>query len=253
MTSWPTGPSFYLLCANPRVGSSLWAQVLRSTGRLGDPIEPFHFAAEAELREEWGLVGAPYHEFLAVALDRSRTPNGTGGTKLMWVYHDLFLERLAGTEGLAHLADGVDRFAAVFDGSRAIHLTRRDKVRGAISNWLALATDQWVLYPGIEAAALPVLVDVWAITRLHAELHAAAVGWPRFLTAAGIPHETVFYEDWSQQPRVEAARISRAVLHVDIDADDIPDPQLMVQSTPLTDEAEAIWTARTGGCKECQG
>jgi LPS sulfotransferase NodH len=218
---------------------------------MGDPIEPFHGVAEVELRRAWGLEEASYAAYLDAVLDHTRSPNGCGGVKVMWSYLDHFMGRLADVDRLHDMGDGVERFGAVFAGSRAIHLTRRNKVRAAISNWIALTTDQWYLHPGLDRATEPEVADHWAISRLHAELHAAAHGWPLLLTAAGIPHATVHYEDWSADARLEVARTSRLVLGIDVDGEALPEPQMMVQATAFTDVVEATWIERTGGCPAC--
>src|SRR3954453_9104678 len=46
----------YLICATPRSGSTLLAQLLASTGLAGTPIEYFHEERMATLRDEWGTV-----------------------------------------------------------------------------------------------------------------------------------------------------------------------------------------------------
>jgi LPS sulfotransferase NodH len=123
----------------------------------------------------------------------------------MWAYLDGFLSDLAEFENLRLLASGVERFAEVFGECSAIHLSRRNKVRAAISYWLAHATGEWFWYDGAPRASSPNKPDLWAISRFHAEMHAAEIGWPLLLQAARINSKTIFYE---LSACVESARVS---------------------------------------------
>lgn len=170
----------------------------------------------------------------------------------MWVDLDGFLSDLVAFENLRRLPSGIERFADVFGDCRAVHLSRRNKVRAAISYWLASTTGEWFWYDGAPRKSAPEEPDLWAISRLHAEMHAAEIGWPLLLKAAHIKSTTIFYEDWVGDPVVGVLAIANKYL----DARLPPDMQIKValparQADEATDRIETQWLNLTGGCPYC--
>jgi LPS sulfotransferase NodH len=243
---------FYLVCANPRVGSTLFCEVLKATGLAGWITEPFDPEAEGRLRTEWRFDAPSRASFIQQAVTRSRTPNGVGGAKIMWVDMDGFLSDLVAFENLRQLASGVERFAGAFGECRAVHLSRRNKVRAAISYWLASTTGEWFWYSGASRRPPPEEPDLWTISRLHAEMHAAEIGWPLLLKAAHINSKTIFYEDWIEDPIAGVFAIANKHLAAQLE----PSMQIKValparQADERTDQIETQWVDLTGGCPSC--
>ena len=243
---------FYLVCANPRVGSTLFCEILKATASAGWITEPFDSDAESRLRREWQFDAPSRARFIQQAIIRSRTPNGVGGAKIMWVYLDAFLSDLVAFENLRGLASGVERFAGAFGECRAVHLSRRNKVRAAISCWLASTTGEWFWYGRAPRRPAPEVPDLWTISRLHAEMHAAEIGWPLLLKAAHINSKTIFYEDWIDDPLANVLAIANKHLGAQLE----PDIQIKValperQADEATDRIEAQWIDLTGGCPHC--
>jgi len=160
----------YLVCATPRSGSTLLCEALTNTGLAGYPKEYFEALKETGLPrsprdyfkktsnpELLDLIGnysrgdnaapvlsgfASYSEYLSCVLEKGTTPNGVFGAKLMWGYLDDFLLYLREIPAYRDLP--VPKlFATIFPNLHYIHISRRDKVRQAISLWRAIQTWSW--------------------------------------------------------------------------------------------------------------
>src|SRR4051812_26523346 len=162
----------YLVCATPRSGSTLLCHLLDETGVAGHPEEYFealqhsgvprrpseYFDRErhANIIERLAFREMPdraptpsdlwsletYDRYLAWALERGTTPNGVFGAKLMWGYLPDFAALVRGIEGMDGLPIPtlLDR---AFPNLRYVRITRRDKVRQAVSLWKAVQTQDW--------------------------------------------------------------------------------------------------------------
>jgi LPS sulfotransferase NodH len=246
--------NFYLVCANPRVGSTLFCEVLRGTGVAGCVTEPFDPNVETRLRQEWGCQTVSRLEFMVEAIKMSRTPNGVGAAKIMWTYLDAFLTDLAKFENLRALPSGIERFATTFRGCLALHLSRRNKAQAAISYWLARETGEWFWDGSTPRGQPPARPDFWEITKLHAEMHAAELSWPLFLRAAGIRSATIYYEDWVLDPAKHVIALANQHLLLKIKCASARTlPRLARQADATTDTIEREWIALTGGCLSCTG
>ena len=165
----------YLVCATPRSGSTLLCELLKDTGVAGRPEEYFEALATtgapphpgdyladlprtgAGIRDDdtppeapWhsSLTGlSSYHDHLERTFQLGTTPNGVFGSKLMW-------RQIAELEALAtELPEytglrGHELLERVFGGPAYIWISRREKVRQAVSMWRALQTRSWRLGGG---------------------------------------------------------------------------------------------------------
>src|SRR3954452_2060642 len=154
----------YLVCATQRSGSTLLCESLKSTGVAGRPEEFFEArvrtgrprTAAGYFRDEGApdigdILGDPeklgpapdyssldgiddYAQHLERSFRLGTTPNGVFGAKLMWGHLEDFARfagRLPAFRGLP-----IDELLpAVFPRPRYVWVTRRDKVRQAVSLW----------------------------------------------------------------------------------------------------------------------
>jgi len=136
----------YLVCASPRSGTELLCRGLAGTGVAGRPQEYFLAEDPAKL-PGWGFwEEGPFaagHEvsgresYLALAYRLGSTPNGVFGAKIHW---NTLRWALAKFSELPRYA-GLDRAAILrtaFPGLRVVDVTRRDRVRQAVS-WARMA------------------------------------------------------------------------------------------------------------------
>ncbi|MET0939026.1 MAG: Stf0 family sulfotransferase, partial [Gaiellaceae bacterium] len=127
--------SSLIVCATPRTGSTMLANVLAATGSVGLALEHFNqhsLPPEAPIR-----LG----DFL---VERTGKMHGTRvfGLKLIWYQLDLVLTRLKALRGADRLADG-QLIAAVFPEPHYLWITRDDVVAQAVSWWRAKITRVW--------------------------------------------------------------------------------------------------------------
>src|SRR5205809_518177 len=123
----------YWICCTPRTGSALLCQLLRATGVAGRPEEYFWRDNEPLYRARWHVT--TYHDYLERALEEGTTPNGIFGAKVgagMYLAH--FFRQL---RTLPQFEDATPSLfsilSALFPDLKCIWLTRRNKVRQAVS------------------------------------------------------------------------------------------------------------------------
>ncbi len=131
--------STYLVLATPRSGSTLLGQALNATNLAGDPRE--HFGKKMGFwARKWGTTTLT--EFVDRLMRERATANGVFGAKLL-ASHLLHLERTARAEPpfadlpLPAILD------ELFPSLHYLRITRRDKVRQAISYWKAKESGVW--------------------------------------------------------------------------------------------------------------
>src|SRR5581483_7521953 len=162
----------YLVCATPRSGSTLLCHALDKTGIAGHPEEYFEALRRSGLprrpheyfdpqrhaniverlafREMPDRAAEPnplwqpdtYARYLEWTLRQGTTSNGVFGAKLMWGYLGDFAELLRGIDGMAG-RPLPELLASAFPGLRYVQITRRNKVRQAVSLWKAVQTQAW--------------------------------------------------------------------------------------------------------------
>ena len=217
----------YLLCSNPRSGSTLLSEALHGLGMVGTPIE--YFDGDDTMlacAQRWGCRDVRCY---VDCLHRHRTtPEGMLGAKLHWyqlqeMTFALYAERLPGAHGRQRWA-----LAHVFPNCDYVFCIREDKDRQAVSWAVAKATGHWADM-GNKGPAPPVAYDYDAIHTCRLDIDAAEAGWRELFAAAGINPLTVTYEELATDYRETVARVAR---HIggDLQAIDVPEPRLRKQS-----------------------
>jgi len=264
----------YLVCATPRSGSTLLCHELDRTGLAGRPQEYFealrrsgvprrpheyfdpdrHPNIVERLAFREMLEDAPkpnalwrpdiYDQYLAWALREGTTANGVFGAKVMWGYLGDFAELLRGIEGNAGRSLP-DLLARAFPGLRYVQITRRDKVRQAVSLWKAVQTQAWRREAGAgddgrEGRAPEPVFSFRAINYLMRQLTAHDASWDAYFLGLGYEPLKVTYEELAESTDA----VVRSVLdHLGIAAPadlQIGAPRLSVQA----DEVSEAWVAR---------
>ena len=213
----------YLVCSIPRSGSSLLCELLAGTGLAGAPAEFFHPDKMAALQGHWGVD--ELGEYLRELMARKTSPNGVFGAKSHWgQYRPLFGESDPRT---------------VFPGLHVVFITRRDRLRQAVSWVRALQTRKWATEdsPRVEH---PEVFDQEDITHKLVRIDREEEEWESLFDRHGIAPLRVVYEDF-----VEAQeKTVRAVLdELGLDAPGdlhVPPPLLDRQA----DERSEEWVER---------
>ena len=201
---WPPRPlrgtaklSFFISTA-PRTGGFLLAEALESTRIAGRPREYF----DRVFQQKWceTLAVASDAEYFEKALAAGTTPNGVFGAKVLWhqFEHLMVKLRLIQGNGLSDL----ELLRRTFSDLRYVFLTRRDKIRQAVSYDRAIRSGVWWsvsanAYPQTSAppsAPAPLFafekIDDW-VTRLT-EFES---NWRRYFKRIGVEPFEVAYED----------------------------------------------------------
>lgn len=257
----------YLVCATPRSGSTLLCHALADTGVAGRPEEYFealrrsglprrpheYFDRErhANIVERLAFREMPdgaaqpnplwhpetYDRYLDWALSEGTTSNGVFGAKLMWGYLGDFAEMLRGIDGMAGLAIP-DLLARAFPGLRYIQITRRDKVRQAVSLWKAVQTQAWKREPGagVQEPSAELIFSFRAINYLVRLLTAHDASWDAYFLGLGYEPLKLTYEELAESTD---AVVRRTLAHLGIPAPaefELPAPKLTVQADAVSEE-----------------
>jgi LPS sulfotransferase NodH len=260
----------YLVCATPRSGSTLLCHELDRTGVAGHPEEYFEALRRSGLprrpheyfdperhaniverlafREMPDAAAEPnplwhpdtYDEYLAWALSEGTTPNGVFGAKLMWGYLGDFADLLRGIEGMSGRALP-DLLARAFPGLRYIQITRRDKIRQAVSLWKAVQTQAWKSEHGEQPTnGVEPVFSFRAINYLVRLLTAHDASWDAYFLGLGYEPLKITYEELAESTD---AVIGRVLAHLGI-----PEPiDFAAQATTLSIQADEVseeWVRR---------
>lgn len=261
----------YLVCATPRSGSTLLCHLLAQTGVAGRPEEYFealrhsgvprrpheYFDADrhANIIERLAFRELPdgtphrphplwtpetYDRYLAWAIEQGTTTNGVFGAKLMWGYLGDFAELLRGIDGMAGLSVP-ELLERAFPNLRYVQITRRDKVRQAVSLWKAVQTQAWRRDGDDRArpAAEPAF-SFRAINYLVRLLTAHDAAWDAYFLGLGVAPLKVTYEELAEAQEPVVRRVLDH-LGIGVPADlRLPPPRLEAQA----DELSESWVRR---------
>ena len=188
----------YLICGTARSGSTFFSTALCQTGVAGNPDEYFESADFSRWCDRWGVV--TFEEYLARSLKEATTPNGVCGVK---IHRDGFLEHFIHNVGELPQYKGRGLSAAelaadIFPDLNYIWLTRRNKVRQAVSLWKASQTQQWV-WKKQAGSPPPAAYDFKKIDAQMQMMVRSEAEWEEYFTSAGIKPLTVVYEDFVQE------------------------------------------------------
>jgi trehalose 2-sulfotransferase len=256
---WPKGvwqmtarPSrSYLLVGAPRTGTSLLSEALASTGVLGRPEEYFSQRRMPHWAAVFGIDpvdGSDRRRYVEEAVRHGTTSNGVFGAKLFFRHAEDLWAWTATDEQLSSMAEP-QRLRALFgEDLHAVHV-RRHPLRAAVSLWRAESTDIWRAEAGDPMPAPPPRLDVWRVTMLHAQSHAADAAWPQLLRSADIPFITATYERIVNDLEGTVADVAELVGIRDIPS--ITHPSLRRMGDEASERFLAEWTKATGGCVAC--
>jgi LPS sulfotransferase NodH len=203
----------YFICTTPRSGSSLLCNRLTNTQIAGNPDEYFGKESESWI-EKWG-PDISFREYLNRVLQQGTTANGVFGAKVFLIdgYGDEclfdFIRKAAQLPEYAGAQlNAQELLADIFPNLHYIWLTRRDKVRQAVSLWRALQTRVWLSFRTMEnVAPQPAFYDAAKIHRALQYLLMQNAEWQEFFTRAAITPLTVVYEDFVGEQEQTISRV----------------------------------------------
>src|ERR1700746_47847 len=147
----------YVVCTIPRSGSNLLTDGLRATRQAGMPKQFFlpksqgRYGAQLELDPN-----ADYPGYVRGMVDTKTTHNEVFGFKLMSWYLDDFLARLRKTSVFGdNGTTDLELLLSAFPRLQFIHISRRHKLRQALSKARATQTGLWKVQEGNAASREP--------------------------------------------------------------------------------------------------
>lgn len=192
----------YLICATPRSGSTLLCEALRNTGLAGNPDEYFGPMHVERWNEAW-KTGSK-REYLKKVSVHGSGKNGVLGIKVMRVYWRNVIEFLQEAQKSIEHSEST-LLSQCFPNLKYIWITRRDKVRQAIS-WMKFiqgAAWYWESEIPQEIDGLEFRPEVIKDFILSTTIQETA--WQEFFRKAKIEPYIVVYEDLVDQ-YVETAK-----------------------------------------------
>jgi trehalose 2-sulfotransferase len=193
----------YTIGFSQRTGSTLLCKALESTGVAGQPAEWLHHVPTgAELYMHHG-VNSP-SELQTKLWELGSTPNRVFGLKhgITEPHFGSLIETFRQFPGCNERSCNRGKvWGNAFPNSKHIFMTRRNKVRLAVSWWKAIQTKEWHREHGTKPTDKDVR-DRYSFDAINA-LYIASVmreaGTQEFFTEASIVPFTVVYEDFIQR------------------------------------------------------
>lgn len=199
---WTSPTTTYIICTTPRSGSWLLCDGLSSTSLAGNPREWFNIFEEQRHRAWWRMdhsADLTYATYLDLATAESTTGNGVSGIKLHYYQFAELLKKIAAIEGLRGLSDA-QLMSRTFPNAKYLWLTRRDKVRQAISLHLASSSGEWWAMDGAttnrrEGETDDPDFEPYGVARREASLVENDSKWRAYFQDNSIIPLVVHYED----------------------------------------------------------
>jgi LPS sulfotransferase NodH len=183
----------YLIFFTPRSGSYLLCEALTTSGLAGFPAEYFGANQADRLAKSWQITGQA--DYLGMLFRHRSTANGVFGAKVTWRHFGVFVDRSRDIEHCRALAPAA-LASALLPNLRYVWLTRRDKLRQAISYSRALQTGVWnVTRPDVAERPVP-QYDRGSITTLLQATRDDEEQIREYFSANGIKPLTIIYEEF---------------------------------------------------------
>jgi trehalose 2-sulfotransferase len=196
-----------VLCSHPRSGSTLLGEAIFAAGGLGCPLEYLHRGFRPALAARWA---APDLASFTSAVHRHRTDtSGVLAMKLFWrdveeTWSEATGQQAGGTTDAAQLFGAL---TSLLPDPTFVYLRRRDRVRLAVSAYIATMTSSFRRLPGDVAPATVVAYDYDAILRQLAVADYSNARWQEFFELRGVSPLVVEYEDLASDYTGTASRV----------------------------------------------
>jgi LPS sulfotransferase NodH len=244
---WPSRPRrgratrSYFISTGPRTGGFLLAEALESTGIAGRPREYF----DPVIQAQWCAANAIESdaEYYEHALPAGTTPNGVFGAKVLWHQLEHLMAKLRLIEGRG--VSDLELLRRMFPDLHYVFLTRKDKIRQAVSYDRAIRSGVWWSIPthadgnGETAATAPALVPPFDFERIDewvTRLTEFDSKWRRHFKWMGVEPFEVAYEDLAANYESTVRNIL-GYLDLPVSAGlEVAPPRLEKQADDITEE-----------------
>lgn len=222
----------YIIAATYRSGSSFLCESLSSTDLAGTPMEYFHRLNEPDIAKE------DYLAFIRQTMSQTATSNGVFGVKLLW-HHVGYLVAKARQHsefrGPSLLSYQI--LSTLLSNPCYIRITRRDKLRQAISLYRARQTG--VFHKRNGADVLPAAQPVYNERAIEIYLRKCQLddlAWQAYFQTFGIVPFVVEYETFVKK-REETVKEVLAFLDIPVPTPiRLPEARLLKTADDLNEE-----------------
>jgi trehalose 2-sulfotransferase len=228
-----------LLCATHRTGSNLLEQYLKASKVAGRPREYYSPSLSGRFAESLGLP-SPDEDFRGYqeAIQRTwTTPNGVFSAKVMY-RHMAHIQKSLGLDG--HPWDAI---LVAHPNAEVVHVTRRDKVKQAIS---MVRAKQSGLYStvhldyGRQTEVKVGEYDFHGILFHVDKFEKEDAAWEALFKERGIQPRVVVFEEFIKDPKAGAEKLLADLGLAPPDDWELP----RVQNRKQSDEISAQWRDR---------
>jgi trehalose 2-sulfotransferase len=230
----------FIVCCVPRTGSWLLSETLQSMGICGRPREYFDPATRHRYLNSWDMPqGTAFDEFFERVKTEATTPNGVFGVKVHWYQFEDLMQKLRSLPTLRKVPTR-PLLNSLLPNLHYIYLTRRDKLRHAVSYARASETKLWwevdpAMGPARCVLARTPRFDVARLDRLLYKILDHERRWRHFFSQQSIDPLTLHYEDLVKDHVGEARRV---LSYLGLPAPHdlvIPKPRLRKQADSLSE------------------
>ncbi|MBW7455830.1 Stf0 family sulfotransferase [Paenibacillus sepulcri] len=221
----------YTIWFSQRTGSTLLYKALESTGVAGIPGEwltepdPATFGYQ-DIRQMW---------------QNGMTPNGVFGLKISSVKLDEWLRTFQKELLLPDGLSGPKIWEEAFPACKHIFMTRRNKVRLAVSWWRAIITGEWHRVHGLQPHQEEIVekYSFDAINHLLVECTLREAAMEAFFAEEHIVPMTIVYEDFIRNYNDTVMKVL-SFLNISTEAIQVASPFY----DPIADDIAEIWVQR---------
>lgn len=214
----------YRIWFTQRNGSTLLCKGLESTGVAGKPGEYFNVFNHANLCEEHDV--STYEELKEKLWQLGSSSNGVLGIKHSWFTQrsNKIVQEIAELRGMPFDSSMNKEalFADIFPNCKHIFLTRRNKIRQAVSWWKAIKDNVWHIEKGkSHQNNIDFYKDKYnfdALSHLFKEANLRECAIQNYFSDYGIAPLTLVYEDFIQDFE---GTVKTIVDYLEIDAPDL--------------------------------
>lgn len=188
---------YYLICTTPRTGSTFLGTLLTNTGLAGMPWEYFNEAEYSTwLFEHFQVYN--FNEYLHKIFKNTPSSNGVFGAKVMGAgYFETFANRIRQLPNYKNQnLSTPELMEDFFYNLKYIWLTRRNKIRQAISLYKALQSGRWHTNDKRKLTGIEPVFDFESVEYYLKEIIKQEAYWERFFNEADIIPLTIVYEDF---------------------------------------------------------
>jgi LPS sulfotransferase NodH len=202
----------YFICCVPRTGSWLLSEALHFTGLAGKPREYFAPEAYHNFIRQWKLPpDSGFPEFLSRLKFEAASPNAVWGAKAHWYQFNDLLTKLRTLPALENTPI-TSLISSIIPNPRYIYLTRRDRIRHAVSYARASETKVWWDISNENGNGRRLLIRTpqfheQKLDRMLQIIQSHNHSWQKYFRACGINPLRVYYEDVARNPTAEVRKI----------------------------------------------